>query len=181
MSRTGARPRLVQEAHALARQQGFSRSCSDEFGRLLRLLAAARPAGRLGEIGTGCGVGSAWLCSGTGAAAELVTVERDAARAAAVHRLLSSRPGVRVLHGSWPQLTQHGPFDLLFVDAPGAKDRPAEVLPLLAVGGLLVMDDFAPGLAQDPRRQAWLERPETLAVEVQVSDREAALLIARRP
>ncbi|WP_119316763.1 NUDIX domain-containing protein, partial [Calidithermus terrae] len=58
-------PERVRQALELARQHGFDRSCSLEVGRLLRQLAA-RPELRIAELGTGVGVGAAWMASGMG-------------------------------------------------------------------------------------------------------------------
>jgi hypothetical protein len=55
-------PPLVERAVAVARREGFANSCRPEQGRLLLALAAG--AQTIGETGTGCGVGLAWLASG---------------------------------------------------------------------------------------------------------------------
>jgi hypothetical protein len=65
-------PPLVQRAVDLARRLGFAYSCRPEHGRLLRALAAG--AGAIGETGTGCGVGLAWLASGARPGTRLVSV-----------------------------------------------------------------------------------------------------------
>jgi hypothetical protein len=52
-------PPLVTQAVRLARREGFENSCRPEHGRLL--LALAGGAEVIGETGTGCGVGLAWL------------------------------------------------------------------------------------------------------------------------
>ncbi len=82
----------------------FDRSSTPEVGRLLAMLVAARPRGRLAEIGTGCGVGSAWIASALGPEAVFVTVENDEERAAAVGRLFAELPNLRVLLGDWHAL-----------------------------------------------------------------------------
>jgi predicted O-methyltransferase YrrM len=56
-------PPLVRRALELERELGFDRSSIPEVGRLLHLLAAQRGRMRVGEIGTGCGVGAAWIAS----------------------------------------------------------------------------------------------------------------------
>ena len=58
-------PDLVARCLDLSRQQGFITATRNETGRLLAALAASR-TGTLAELGTGCGVGSAWLHSGMG-------------------------------------------------------------------------------------------------------------------
>ncbi|WP_204760823.1 hypothetical protein [Lentzea nigeriaca] len=57
-------PPLVAAAVRAARQAGFAHSCLPEQGRLLRTLAGGVGGGVIGETGTGCGVGLAWLVSG---------------------------------------------------------------------------------------------------------------------
>src|SRR5258705_12723757 len=56
---------LVDSAYARAAAHGFELSCEPPVGRLLATLAASLPAGaRVLELGTGAGVGTAWLVSG---------------------------------------------------------------------------------------------------------------------
>jgi predicted O-methyltransferase YrrM len=56
-------PVLVERASTLARQQQFAASSLPEVGRLLAVLTATIGQGRIGEIGTGYGVGAAWIVS----------------------------------------------------------------------------------------------------------------------
>src|SRR5256885_13837805 len=72
-------PPMVERAVGLARRVGFANSCRPEHGRLLHALAAG--AGTIGETGTGCGVGLAWLASGARPGTRLVSVEIDTERA----------------------------------------------------------------------------------------------------
>jgi predicted O-methyltransferase YrrM len=46
-------------------------------GAFLAALAASKPGGRLLELGTGTGLGAAWLLAGMDAAARLDTVDAD--------------------------------------------------------------------------------------------------------
>ncbi len=57
-------PHFLPALRAGARRAGFSLSCEERTGNLLALLAATRPAGRILELGTGVGEGTAWLLSG---------------------------------------------------------------------------------------------------------------------
>src|SRR3954451_8090542 len=90
-------PPLVRQALALAEEMDFTQSCTPEVGRLLVVLATQRREGTVGEIGTGCGVGAAWIVSNLAPGATFVTVELDEARAAAARSLFASLPSVRVL------------------------------------------------------------------------------------
>jgi predicted O-methyltransferase YrrM len=181
-----APPPLVATARALAAELEFDHSCSMGTGRLLATLAAS-VSGTVGESGTGCGVGAAWLRSGLRDGSRIVTVERDPARAAGAARLFTGDPAVTVMAGEWSALRHHGPFALLFLDGGGKLDGVDAVADLVAAGGLVVMDDFTPADGWPPRfdgrpdalRIAWLTDPRFTAVEVRVSATESAILATR--
>ena len=82
-------PPLVQDAVARAREAGFALSCDPAVGLLLATLAAHLPAGaRVLELGTGTGVGTAWITTGLLPRTDVtvVTVEKDPATAALAAR-----------------------------------------------------------------------------------------------
>lgn len=101
-------PPLVQAALLSASASGFDASCSHGTGWLLRTLAGAGGCRRMGESGTGHGVGSAWLLSGS-RDAELVTVECDATRAEAARAVLAVSRGRKSCLGTGPCLPSTGP------------------------------------------------------------------------
>ena len=175
-------PPLVRRALELAAQLGFERSCSPETGALLHVLASTAGRRRVGEIGTGAGVGAAWIVSALDPAVPFVTVEEDPDRAAAAARLFAEDENVRVLVGNWrATLPEQAPFDLLFVDGADAKDDVETMLRLLAPRGVAVLDDFTPGRpGPDPRREAWLAHPELAAVEIATAPDAAAIVAVRR-
>ncbi len=181
-------PPLVERATALAGRLGFAQSCRPEVGRLLAALAGHVRGGVIGEIGTGCGVGTAWMASALSPDAELATVELDAARAEAARTLLAPVPNVRVLQGDWHELLPLGPFDLLFADGGAAKQRePGALLEALRLGGLVVLDDLTPEDRwpeewrgrPDPVRRFWLNEPRLAATEVLTSPSMAVIIAAR--
>ncbi len=161
-------PALVVRARAAAAHLGFERSCGDEDGRLLHVLAGRRGIERVAEIGTGAGVGTAWLASALPPGVPLFSAEIDSRVARAAAELFADDPDVHVLLGDWREtLPPQAPFDLLFVDGGGAKDDPDAVLGLAAPGATIVMDDFsADWNGPDPRREVWLGHPRVVAVEV---------------
>lgn len=175
-------PPLVARARALALELGFEKSCTDEDGALLHVLASRGALRRVGEIGTGAGVGTAWLASALPPGTPLATAERDEELAAAASRLFADDPDVTVHHGDWRDvLAAEAPFDLLFVDGGDAKDAPDDVLGLVAPRGTIVMDDFTwdPG-TPDERRDGWLTHPEVAAIEVWTAPGRRAIVAVRR-
>ena len=161
-------PPLVGRAKATAAALGFEQSCRDEDGMLLHVLASRRGIERVAEIGTGSGVGTAWLASALAPGVPLVTAERDERFAAAAAELFADDQDVGVLHGDWREvLPAHAPFDLIFVDGGCAKDDPDAVLALAAPGATIVLDDFSADWGRhDPRRASWLAHPRLTAVEI---------------
>ena len=177
-------PPLVERALALAQELDFQRSCSPEAGRLLQVLAAQRGRTRVAEIGSGCGVGSAWILSALDPGVRFVTVEPDDERAAGVARLLANDGNARVLHADWRDaLPAEAPFDLLFADGGGQATKTDEsLLGLLAPGGTLVLDDLTPGReGPDPVRELWLHHPRLAAAELRISAREAVIVGTLQP
>jgi predicted O-methyltransferase YrrM len=178
-------PPLVRRAHEVAERLGFERSCIPEVGRLLHVLAATRGRTRVAEIGTGTGVGAAWIVSALSPGVPFLTAELDEERAAAAVELFHEDEHVRVLVGDWREtVPPEAPFDLVFFDA--AKQlRPREdgelVVGLLATGGLAVLDDLTPGRpGPDPVREFWLEDGRLAATEILVTPASAVILAVRR-
>ena len=172
-------PVLVVRARAAAADLGFERSCGDDDGRLLHVLAGRRGIERVAEIGTGAGVGTAWLASALPPGAPLFSAEIEPRLARAAAHLFADDPDVHVLTGDWRlALPPHAPFDLLFVDGGGAKDDPDAVLGLAAPGATIVMDDFsATWEGPDPRRERWFGHPRVVSVELGTGG-DARVLVA---
>jgi predicted O-methyltransferase YrrM len=180
-------PPLVAAAVAAARQSGFEQSCLPEQGRLLRLLAGGIGAGVIGETGTGCGVGLAWLASGAAEQARLVSVERDEVRAATARKLFTGEPRVELIEGDWSELKAAGPFDLLVLDGGGqgkGDEPPLDPAEWMRPGGLVVLDDFTPMRGWPPThlgepdaaRLYWLEHPRLRAAELRVTPTSASIV-----
>ncbi|HYX88026.1 MAG TPA: class I SAM-dependent methyltransferase [Gaiellaceae bacterium] len=184
MSASVPEPPLVRRALELERRLGFQRSSIAEVGRLLYVLAAQRGRTRVGEIGTGCGVGAAWIVSALPPAVPFVTVELDERLAAASAELFAEDENVRVLQGEWHELMpREAPFDLLFYDG-GGKQHPEvdgeQVVGLLAPGATIVMDDLTPSHPRpDPVRKFWLGYPHLAAIELFTTPETAAIVATR--
>ncbi|MFZ0170770.1 MAG: class I SAM-dependent methyltransferase [Acidimicrobiales bacterium] len=174
-------PEIVLAAHERAERTGFRLACELEVGRLLAVLAAAVPDnGRILEIGTGVGVGLAWLVHGLGGRqdVEIVTVELDDE----VRRTALSAPWpswVRFESGDGSDVVGRlGQFDLIFPDAPGGKIfKLGRTVAALRGGGTLVVDDMDLGRHDDEQlrsalavvRLRLLENAELVCAELSFS------------
>ena len=177
-------PELVTKTLDLSRRRGFITSTRNETGRLLATLAATR-RGTLAELGTGCGVGSAWLYSGAPAEANIVTAELEPALARDVQQIFAAASNVDVISGDWSALDELAPFSLIFVDVREVMEDIDHLVGLLEPGGIAVLDDFAacptwPPMVDgkiDSIREQWLTDPRFAAVELLI-DASASVIIA---
>jgi predicted O-methyltransferase YrrM len=160
-------PPLVSRARAAADRIGRE-GCRDEVGRLLHVLAGRRGVERVAEIGTGAGVGTAWLASALRPGVPLYTAEIDQELAKAAAELFAHDPDAHVLEGDWRvALTWHAPFDLIFVDGGRAKEDPDAVLGLAVAGSTVVIEGFGADESEpDRRRERWSSHPRLAVAEV---------------
>lgn len=179
-------PVLVSSALDLSRQRGFITSTRHETGRLLAALAASR-RGTLAELGTGCGVGSAWLSSGASEGTHIVSAELDPSLAEDVQRIFAEVDNIEVIAGDWSTLEEYAPFSLLFVDVREVMESIDVMAELIEPGGIVVLDDFSPSAFWPPIvegrvdtvREQWLTDERFAAVEMLI-DADASLIIASR-
>src|SRR6185503_12786071 len=73
------RPAGIADIVAETKALSFNMMSEAKVGALLAVLAASKPGGRLLELGTGTGHGTAWLLSGMDATATLDSVDTDEA------------------------------------------------------------------------------------------------------
>jgi len=129
------------------RTLGFNMASELKVGALLAVLAASKPGGRLLELGTGTGHGTAWLLSGMDSGATLDTVDNDPDVVAAAERHLGddSRVTFHVMDGAEFLRQSSTRFDLIYADAwPGKYSQLDEALSLVRPGGMYVIDDLLP-------------------------------------
>lgn len=154
-------------------------------GKLLQLLAMARGARRILEIGTLAGYSTIWLARALPEDGRLVTLEyqplhAQVARSNIAAAGLADRVEVRVGAALeiLPQLARerYGPFDLTFIDAD--KEHNADyfrwALQLSGVGSLIVVDNVVRnGAVIDPRSDSRAQGSrklfELMAAESRVS------------
>jgi predicted O-methyltransferase YrrM len=181
-------PPIVTRAFEVSRRAGYASFCRNETGRLLAALAATR-TGTLAEFGTGTGVGTAWLRSGMGDGARILTAELEPELAAAAATIFDDDDAVEVLAADWSTLLDRGPYSLLFLDS-GVPDAVGvdKVVDLLEDGGIVVLDDFTPCSSWPPvrygrvdtLREEWLSDDRFAAAEVMVAEDASAVIATKR-
>lgn len=127
---------------------GFTMVSEPKVGAFLAALAATKPGGRLLELGTGTGHGTAWLLSGMDPTSRLDTVDTDPNVVAIARRHLGNdgRVTFHLVDGAeFIQSASRGQFDLIYADAwPGKFSHLDDALALLRPGGMYVIDDLLP-------------------------------------
>jgi predicted O-methyltransferase YrrM len=160
---TNLNPRPILEDLIRATQKiGFKLASDPLTGSLLRTLAASKPAGRFLEIGTGTGIGTAWLLAGMDQKSSLVSVENDKRFIEIARIYLGSDPRVSFHLEDAGELIARLPkasFDLIFADTWAAKPTDVdERLALLKPGGLYILDDMLPKPTWKPDYPLLFER-----------------------
>ncbi|RKS06976.1 putative O-methyltransferase YrrM [Nocardiopsis sp. Huas11] len=165
------RPVALAAIEADTEAIGRTLSCEEPVGRLLRALAAAKPGGRLLELGTGTGAGTAWLLAGMDGQTTLDTVDHDPDALAVARRHHAGDPRLTFHEaegGPWLAGRAGGPgYDLVFTP-PGTSARPDEALALVRRGGFYVLVD------RDRRPEAAASDERPPAVGELVADLERA-------
>ena len=127
---------------------GFTMASEHQTGSLLRTLAASKPGGRLLELGTGTGVGTAWLLAGMDADARLISVDVNPDVQAIAVRHLGADPRVTFETGDGAAFLERAGrdrFDLIYADAwPGKFSHLDAALDALRAGGIYIVDDLLP-------------------------------------
>jgi predicted O-methyltransferase YrrM len=173
-------PDAVIAAKQRAEALGFTKACADQVGRLLASLAASVPeGGRIMEIGTGVGVGTAWIITGLGRRTdvEIISIEIDRQLSDAAQSWSWPR-NVRIVNADSLDLVKTcGKFDLVFADAVPCKyDYIEYTISLLRPGGSLLVDDLKTRMGRveanakkDALRQLLLHHRNLQAVELEWS------------
>ncbi len=178
MTSTTEIPPQAQRALRVAGRAGFALSSDTDTGSLIRTLAATKPGGRMLEVGTGVGVGAAYLLAGMDPTARLITLERGPALANAARTLLAADERVEVVTTDaveWLTAYDGPPFDLVFVDTTSAKFERRDLLfRHLAPGALFIADDLLP---QEKWTEAHLPRVQRFRSEILAEPNLVATLV----
>ena len=126
---------------------GFTMASESRTGSLLRTLAATKRGGQFLELGTGTGVGTAWLLAGMDANSRLQSVESDAKVLEVAQRHLGHDRRVRfhLTDGAAFLAESRQQFDLIYADTwPGKFTHLDLALSLVRIGGVYLVDDLLP-------------------------------------
>ena len=142
------RPQALDAIRRDAEALSFTMSSEPRTGSFLRSLAASKPNGHFLELGTGAGVGTAWLLAGMDPGSRLISIDNDARVLKIAKRHLGHDPRVafHLVEGA-TFLEQAAPqqFDLIYADAgPGKFTHLDFALSLLRIGGIYFVDDLLP-------------------------------------
>jgi predicted O-methyltransferase YrrM len=141
-------PKAIAPLWADTRAAGFTMPSEPLTCSLLRTLAAAKPAARFLELGSGTGLSTAWLLDGMDSRSHLTTVDNDAALLAILKRHLGADPRLAVVCSDGEDFVRSlrgQRFDFIFADTWAGKYRLLhETLELLNPAGLYVIDDMLP-------------------------------------
>jgi predicted O-methyltransferase YrrM len=141
-------PMVLSAIHADTERIGFTLASEPKTGALLRALAASKPSGEFLELGTGTGVGTAWLLAGMDARSHLTSVDSDSKVQDVARRHLGHDARVTFHLGDGGTFLDHSSgrqFDLIYADAwPGKFTHLEQTLALLKEGGIYFIDDLLP-------------------------------------
>jgi predicted O-methyltransferase YrrM len=141
-------PAILAAIDRDTRALGFGMASETRTGNFLRALAASKPGGGMLELGTGTGVGTAWLLAGMDAHAHLDSVDNDVSTQQIARRHLGTDPRVTFHHAdgaAFVSMQAPNTFDLIFADSwPGKFSVLDQTLSLLRTGGIYVVDDLLP-------------------------------------
>ena len=141
-------PAPIEAIRTRSRELAFTLASEPRTGALLKALAATKPGGRLLELGTGTGMGTAWLLAGMDAAATLTSVDVDPTFQVVAREMLGADPRLTlVVNDAAKFMRKQTPasYDLIFADAVAGKyEALDETLALVKTGGLYIVDDLLP-------------------------------------
>ena len=141
-------PSQLPALNARTKELNFNMASEPRTGALLQVLAASKMRGRMLELGTGTGIGTAWLLSGMDGESSLISIDTDPEVQGEAKELLGGDRRLTLLNEDAAVFMRNQPkhsFDLIFADAmPGKYDLFEEAFGMLQNGGFYLIDDMLP-------------------------------------
>jgi len=142
------KPMKADQITNLASQFGFTASCDDLTGSLLRMLVATWKQSTILELGTGVGYSTAWILDGMDNSSKMYTVEMDENCSNIAKEVLGDDPRLHLIVSDGAvYIEEHinKRFDFIFADTwPGKFYLVEEVLNMVKPGGIYLIDDLNP-------------------------------------
>ena len=91
---------IIKDIETKSRAIGFDQISDNKVGALLATLCASKPAGRFLELGTGCGLSTAWIAYGMDRQSRLISVDNDAEVMAVAKEYLGDDESIIFVCGS---------------------------------------------------------------------------------
>lgn len=157
-------PPLVLELQAQSKAINFDMGSDFGVGQLLRTLVASYPQGNFLELGTGTGLGTAWMLAGMDSQAHLTTIEDNPDVLAVAQAHLGQDPRLTVIQADAQAYLQQQAisaeqFDLIFADTWAGKFTDlALALRLVKPAGMYVIDDLLPQPNWPPNHQTRVDQ-----------------------
>ncbi|HEV8084442.1 MAG TPA: methyltransferase domain-containing protein [Chitinophagaceae bacterium] len=129
----------------VTKELNFNMSSDLYIGSLLKTLVAAKPGGRILELGTGSGLATSWIADGMDKYSKLVTVDNNELLISVAKKNLKDQRIEFVCADGYEWINEYkgSLFDVIFADAiPGKYDLFEETFALLRTGGFYIIDDM---------------------------------------
>jgi predicted O-methyltransferase YrrM len=141
-------PPAYEAIEAATAASGFTMASDIQTCSLLRTIAAAKPGGKLLELGTGTGLSTAWILDGMRQNALLVSIDHAPAFLSIAKKYLGQATELQLIESDgadWLQAHLTEKYDFIFADTwHGKYLMLEEVLNMLSPGAFYIIDDMLP-------------------------------------
>ena len=142
------KPVITQRIEKQILESGFTMSCEDTTGSILRTLVATKKKARALEIGTGGGISTSWILDGMDHQSELISIDNNfELQQIAINHLSNDERVEFITIDGEEYITsyQEKKFDFIFADTwPGKFILLKETIDMLESGGIYIIDDMIP-------------------------------------
>jgi predicted O-methyltransferase YrrM len=144
----GSLPSTYQAIQDETIASGFTMASDVLTCSLLRTLAAAKPAGRFLELGTGTGLATSWILDGMDFQSTITSIDNDRSFLSIAKSHLGNDKRLELVcadGGDWVITNKGFKYDYIFADTwHGKYLMLEEVLDMVNPGGFYIVDDMLP-------------------------------------